>query len=107
MRCNPCTRMLLTVNSSLPTCCASRAHGAMAKSRVAASARASARRLPMIKDASTELSRNVVEQGHAHQQHQQRDAELLTDGLEAFRQRAALEPLDGLKHDLPAVENRD
>src|ERR1700685_4369574 len=81
--------------------------GTVANASAASSARHFARRVRLIKDASTELSRDVVEQCNAHQQDEQRHAQLLADGLETFRQRAALEPLDGLKDDLAAVEDRD
>src|SRR4029077_16285981 len=56
---------------------------------------------------STDLARDVVEEGHTHQQDEQRDAHLLTEGLRPIRSRAALEPLGQLKHDLSAVEDRD
>src|ERR1039458_8063807 len=111
MRCRPSTRISCTTKSSSALCCASASSGAHSGAASEASAARNARQLAcrvrLIKDASTELSRQIVEQRHAHQQHQQRHAELLTDGLEALRQRAALEPFDGLKDDLAAVKDRD
>src|SRR3569833_494905 len=54
---------------------------------------------------STELARDVVEKRHAHQENEQGYADLLAEDLRPLRKRTALEPLDGLKDDLPAVEN--
>src|ERR1700683_5125438 len=107
MRCRPSMRVSLTMKSPAAPCGATAISGAAANASAASSARHFARRVRLIKDASTELSRDVVEQCNAHQQDEQRHAQLLADGLETFRQRAALEPLDGLKDDLAAVEDRD
>src|ERR1039457_7350762 len=107
MRCSPSMRMLLTVKSLSVLCCASNAAGMAVSASASTSARAFARRLRMIKYASAELTRDIVEQRHTHQQHQQCDAELLGDGLKAIGQWTAFEPFDGLKHDLAAVENRN
>ena len=56
---------------------------------------------------STELACDVVEQCDTHQQDEQRNTDLLSERLRPLGQRAALQPLDELKDDLPAVENRD
>src|SRR5665213_1577826 len=107
MRCRPSIRILLTVKLSSVLCWACSTLEAAASASAATSARAFARRVRMIKDASTELTRDIVEQCHAHQQHQQCDAELLADSLEAIGQWTAFEPFNGLKYDLAAVKNRN
>src|SRR6185437_12127697 len=56
---------------------------------------------------STKLTRDIVEKRHTHQKDEQRYADLLAEGLGPLGQRAAFQPLDGLKQDLPAVENRN
>src|SRR5450631_1023562 len=56
---------------------------------------------------STELPRDVVVEGDAHEQHNQHDTDLLTGDLRALGQRTAFQPLDGLYDDLTTIENRD
>src|ERR1700733_2911087 len=105
MRCRPSMWISRTTNSPSALCCPTTSNGAASHASAARSARHFARRVRLIKDASTELSREIVEQRNAHQQDQQRHAQLLADGLETFGQRATLEPFDGLEDDLTAVED--
>src|SRR5665213_2092644 len=57
--------------------------------------------------ASAKLARDIIEERHPEQQHQQRDADLLAKYLRALAQGLALDPFCHLKHDLAAIQQRD
>src|ERR671911_87097 len=75
--------------------------------KVAKTARGCMQDRRCVRNSSMELAHDVVEQRDAHEQHQKRKTDLLAEHLRPLGERGAFEPFGQLKHDLPAVENRD
>src|ERR1700683_714174 len=128
MRCSPSMRMSPTVNGPCTVCACtfeSRNWTASATSNPARNS-SRTRRPDAISVASAQreapllrlklridhdfpliqMSCNIVIEGEAHQYHQQRYPDFLTEDLRALRQRAALDGFGQLIRDLAAVQQR-